>query len=490
MDLFKILILVCTVALSGACSSKMTSPQYTLDNVPRENAYVSRELPPVVPIKRTQIKEIDPFEGRLANLAASRSHLHTVLYSLANDLGLNLVVSPDVDQTTSITANFNYAPAKDAVNVVMELGDAYYEVQGNILRVYKYHTTNFNLPYLAIGTGHDSTMGGDVIGGADKEGDTNLEGSFTATYTKAESDSDFYGQLQENIASILAGDPNSSFTINKLAGIVSVHSTRSLTKKVNNLLDNIVTNSVRQVQIEAKVVEVVLNDSWSYGIDWAKIFVADGNRGVAKVGNLLPDGMGSINLTWGSFTGALNAVAEYGQVDTLSNPRLTVLHGHSAIITAGTITPYWEIERERETTATTSSVTTTYTKYNVLDGLMLGLTAFIHDDGKVMLNIVPIITKLSGVRTIEESGVIMAEAPLIDVKEAGTVVQVEDGAMLVIGGLISNVKYNSTKSVPLLGDLPLLGYLFSSDKVEYQKKELVIFIKPTVIYGDSKVVIK
>jgi MSHA biogenesis protein MshL len=198
----------------------------------------------------------------------------------------------------------------------------------------------------------------------------------------------------------------------------------------------------------------------------------------------------------GSFNAVISAVAQYGKVDTLANPTITVMNGQSAMLTAGQIRPYWNrTVTESPATELGGSVTREYTyeKYSVLDGVMIGVTAFIHDDGTVMLNVLPITTKIDSTdATIvnPDTGTIQASAPIVDIKESGTIVQVEDGAMLVIGGLITNDKTVTNTRIPVLGDIPLLGYLFSSEKVEYSKRELVIFIKPTVIFGTSEVVVK
>jgi MSHA biogenesis protein MshL len=198
----------------------------------------------------------------------------------------------------------------------------------------------------------------------------------------------------------------------------------------------------------------------------------------------------------GSFSAVVSAVAQYGKVDTLANPKITVMNGQSAMITAGQIRPYWNrTVSESPSTELGGAVTKEYTfeKYSVLDGVMIGVTAFIHDDGTVMLNVLPIITQIGSTDatiTNPDTGMVQASAPIVDIKESGTIVQVEDGAMLVIGGLITNNRSVTNTRIPILGDIPLLGYLFSSEKVEYRKRELVIFIKPTVIFGTSEVVTK
>lgn len=493
MDYIKILTACAMVLILGGCSTKISNAKK--EQAPRDLSYLAQELPPAIPAKRSNVKAIDPFEGRTFTFAASEARVQTVLYAIAVDMGLNLVMGSDVSADVTISANFVRTPMKDAVNVVMDMADLYYEIQGNIMRVYRYHTSIFNLPYISLSGTHTASLGGDVVGGADVDGDTNLKGEFTLDYTKDADSVDFYGMLENNLGSILSTDPESSFTINKLTGIVSVHTTRTNFVKVQRLLDNVVNNATRQVQIEAKVIEVKLSDSSSYGIDWSNVFSPKSftSIGVGQTVSPVSNSSGYFTISKGDFSGVLNLIAEYGKVDTLSNPRLTVMNGQSAMLTAGQITPFWNVEREEsDKSSGTNTVTYTYEKYNVLDGVMIGVTAFIHDDGTVMLNIMPVTTSIEGTAAITEpeTGIEMVTAPIVDIKELGTVVSVDSETLLVIGGLISTKKAVTTKSIPVLGDIPLLGYLFSGETTEYEKTEMVILIKPTVIYGKSKVVVK
>jgi MSHA biogenesis protein MshL len=382
---------------------------------------------------------------------------------------------------------------RDAVELIMDIADLNYEIRGNIIYVSRYSTLNYNLPYTATALATPTaSLGGDVVGGADKDGNTNLKGEYTLEYQEPET-VDFYTQLEENIDNLLKADSQSNFSINRLSSSISVYTTRSNHNRIKSLLDNIVKNAIRQVQIEAKIMEVALEDSWSYGIDWSRIFSSsDVSVGIVQslAGNVA--GVGQLSVVTSTFNGVISAIAQYGKVDTLANPRITVMNGQSAMISAGQIRPYWDRTLNlSESSGGTSLQTYTYEKYSVLDGVMLGVTAFIHDDGSVMLNVLPITTQITGeVEVKDTDGVVQATSPIVDVKESGTTVRVEDGAMLVIGGLITNTKSVTNTRIPLLGDIPLLGYLFNSEKVEYRKHELVIFIKPSVIYGESKVTVR
>jgi MSHA biogenesis protein MshL len=460
--------------------------------VSEDNRAAQDAPPPLIVPKQAKVREIDPMKGLTFDFSAVDARVRTVIYAMAVDRGLNVVFSKDVNADNLFTGNFVSTPMRDAVELIMDIADLNYEIRGNIIYVSRYSTMNYNLPYMAVTAKPTASLGGDVVGGADRDGNTNLKGEYTLEYEEPEA-VDFYTQLEANITALLKSDAQSNFSINRLSSSISVYTTRSNHNRLKSLLDNIIKNSIRQVQIEAKIMEVALSDGWSYGIDWSRIF-SSSDGSVRLVQSLASgvSGAGQMTVVTGTFNGVISAVAQYGKVDTLANPRITVMNGQSAMITAGQIRPYWDRTLNlTESAGGTSLQTYTYEKYSVLDGVMVGVTAFIHDDGSVMLNVLPITTQISGEAEIKDSqGSVQATAPIVEVKESGTVVRVEDGSMLVIGGLITNSKSVTNTRIPVLGDIPLLGYLFNSEKVEYQKRELVIFIKPTVIYGESKVTVR
>ncbi len=109
----------------------------------------------------------------------------------------------------------------------------------------------------------------------------------------------------------------------------------------------------------------------------------------------------------------------------------------------------------------------------------MSITPQISADGKVTLNIDPVITGLNGTDT-SVSG---SQAPRLDVKQLSSVVRVRSGETVVIGGLIDRAESEQTRSVPLLGDIPFIGGLFSTKEKIKQNKELVIFLTPYVVPG-------
>ncbi|MFN3978588.1 MAG: type II secretion system protein GspD, partial [Sulfurihydrogenibium azorense] len=129
-------------------------------------------------------------------------------------------------------------------------------------------------------------------------------------------------------------------------------------------------------------------------------------------------------------------------------------------------------------TATTQPYSTvTYIRRDILDGILLGVTPHIEDDGDITLNIIPIASKLVGTKEFREGSTVVAEGPILSVKESGTVVRVKDNSTIIIGGLISKDESNTEKKVPLLGDIPVLGNFFKQKSKSQEVRELVIFMR-------------
>lgn len=517
MDSRKLLVLISTALLLSACAGKQKAEESQTGYPPPIAA--SKTLPPVPPpviLQTSSFKKMDVFSGKTFTMRAERVPVGRALFAICSDLGLNLIIDPGINEQTQITLNFTRTPAEDALDLIMDMTGLFYEIRGNVLRVKLYATKMFAVPHIPSSTTFDASLGGDVLGGSSGGGsggggggsssgggggggsdyNSNLSGNFSLAYKRTEGTEDFYTQLEENIANILGTGSSGgtqdtgadSYTLNRLTGSLSVHTTRKKMIMVEDFLDAVFSRATKQVQIEAKIIDVTLSDEWSYGIDWSTVF-ANGIIGIGQSLGTLPTGTGSvgvINVITDSFSAAINAVGKYGDVDTLANPRLMVMNGQTALISAGTVTPYWEKESTTDNAGSAFQTNVTYNRSNILDGILLGVTPYINDDNTVTMNIVPVSTAVQGTKQIlNAAGQADAEAPIMNVKEAGTIIRVDDGAMAVLGGLISTSKEVSNSRIPGLGDIPILGYLFRQETHKTMKRELVIFLKPTIVYSSE-----
>ena len=467
-------------------------------------------LTPPPPVVVPTYEEIDPFEGRTFTMSAVDAPLTKVLYAMADGAGMNLIISPEVDKNQKVTATFTRVPLKEALDIVMDMTGLYYEVRGNVIYIKEIMTKTFHLPYLSTLTNYTSNLGGDVLGGAITGGTltggfggftgttaapttglgfgtSGLRGNFSIDYQTPQGATDFFKQVEDNVKSLLSD--KGKFVLNRFSGTLVVTDRRRNVEKVENFIKKLKAEVGRQVLIEAKIVELSLRDEFQFGIDWnaffRDVFRAGGNITLSQNLALTTGGYANISVVSGDFTALINALAIYGKVYTLSNPRILVSNGQTALIATGQITPFFE--RQALTvfpgTTPTAQIQENILRTNVLEGVLLGVTPYIDNKGNIVMNVVPVATRLDGTKRLTENGRVLAEAPVLNIKETGTVVKVRDGEMIVIGGLIGDVNSVIEDKVPGLGDIPLLGNLFKRKRILKEKRELIIFIRPTVVGG-------
>jgi general secretion pathway protein D/MSHA biogenesis protein MshL len=292
------------------------------------------------------------------------------------------------------------------------------------------------------------------------------------------------------------------YIIDKPVGLITVTAPRPLLEKVEAYLTSLQKEIYKQVSIEAKIIEVQLLDSSSIGINWNQVLsgfningsVAFGNNGNIfhwdPISGSTTDSrlVSNVNIDTADFTLFLNALKTQGNTKVLSNPKISVLNGQPAMISMGRNVTYLK-EVSSEVTGTGADRTTNYTATpgTILSGVGLGLTATVLNNNEIIMNLVPVTSEL--VEGTEEAVVVAGAGeteikmglPIVNVREMSTTVRVKDGEMLVIGGLISDMNDNQSNFAPVMGDIPLVKYLFGYEEKTKNKRELIILLKPRII---------
>jgi MSHA biogenesis protein MshL len=435
-------------------------------------------------------QDISVFDDRKITFSAKDANFHNVVHSMAQLSGLNLVIDKDIDTSTEVTISINDAPLKEALDIVMNIADCFYELRGNILHVKQFEQKSFFIPYIHSTTSYTTELGGDMLSSAKSTSGTGgagggVKGEFKLKFDNPATVNNFYEQLEKNIASLIS--KSGRYTLNRFSGVLNVYDKRSNINAVESVIEKIKKQSNKQVLIEAKILEVVLNDSHSMGVSWdavANSVLQSGDRlQFSQTLGLSGAVAGTMNYNARNFSSVISALSESGNVDTLSNPSINVLSGQSAAISSGKLMPFWEKEVQI-TQGTGGSASTSYATYNrrdVLHGITMGVTPTVMENGKIMLNIVPITSSIEEVVNYTDNGVVVASAPVLNIKEAGTVIYAKDNEMVLIGGLINNSVSKEKEKVPLLGDMPLLGGLFTRSSNKDEKRELVILIRLKII---------
>lgn len=311
-----------------------------------------------------------------------------------------------------------------------------------------------------------------------------------------------------------------TFTLNRQAGLVNVYASEHAQKEVEEYLKLVRRAVTAQVLIEAKILEVTLNDEYSTGIDWrvlmgegvfqygtTSLFPAgtdtlglDSVAGTAlsnTVGALplstVPEGASNFALGYVSddVQALVQAISAFGSVRALASPRLTVLNNQSAVLNVANNRVFFDIDIDVTTEEGVSQVDIDSDIRNVPEGVLVNVQPSINlDNGTVSMAVRPTITRIVDtkpdpavqyVTSFNDVEGVESLVPELNVQEIDSVIQVKSGRPVVMGGLLQDRVAANQNGVPVLSEVPMVGSLFRQHTDLVQKTELVIFLKATIL---------
>ena len=296
--------------------------------------------------------------------------------------------------------------------------------------------------------------------------------------------------------------------VNPEAGIVGVRATARQHEKVQEFIDQVSASVHRQVLIEATIAEVTLNDRYQQGVNWqslrglrpdargAGFSIAQNPTGL-DAGGAVPNPFAAAGTTFllnyvapglGIST-TLSLLETFGNVKVISSPKLSVVNNQTAVLKVVDNLVYFTIRADTVANQTTTTTTYTTNLYSVPVGLVMNVTPQIAANDSVLLNLRPSISRQYD--TIEDPNPdlqrlsIHNKIPVIRTREMESMIRVDSGSIVVMGGLMEDGANNTVNAVPGLSALPLVGKLFSNRDETRSKTELVIFLRPLVIKDAS-----
>jgi MSHA biogenesis protein MshL len=387
----------------------------------------------------------------------------------------------------------------------------------NYLDVQRYGVSRTRISSGQVTQSSNGDEGGSSSGATSEDDSSSLDVTGTAVMTR--NASDFWKRLEIDLKAIIGADgvKDRSVVINPQSGVVVVRAMPTELRDAAEYLKKTENTVTRQVILEAKVVEVELNDAYQAGINWTAI-LTDGNNQYTFGQHTPPGGFdgdplappdGTVNVApgnpipgfvtdtlGGAFTLAadltnFNAYIELlglqGRTRVLSSPRVSTLHNQKAIIKAGT-DEFFVTGVESDTTAGISTVTTVeYQLTPFFSGVALDVTPQISEDNRVILHIHPTISEVDDQqKTLSVRGSIDSlPLALSQIRESDSVVKARSGQIIVIGGLMREQRRRQDYKMPLLGDVPGLGRLFRSERDTSTTTELVILLRPLVVSDED-----
>ncbi|MCJ7458056.1 MAG: hypothetical protein MUP17_03575 [candidate division Zixibacteria bacterium] len=468
--------------LSISCSSNKNVVREDLQILKPAKAEKISEVPPELNLS-PEIEGQTP-KNRLFSFSAKETPLEDALAPIVAEAGMSIVWEKGVNPRTPVTVSFQSKSLEEALEAILGPTEYLYSTNSPSLHIQLFATEKFELGEVPNKIMSSVAVGGDVLGTNQELGQ--LSGSFQVSGQTREESVDLWKQVEEGVKKLIS--PEGDYFINRVAGIVVVTDRKKNLKEVEKFIDLVKNSLGRQVIIEAEVLEVSLEDQKSYGIDWSaltSVLIEKHRVNLSASQNLsLPGSVLEFSGSTPDVSFLFNTLGRYGKVKVLSKPRLNVLNGQTAVINVGTVQTYWEITGIAGGAQIGTPVLVPKQKAALI-GMLMGVTPFISPDGYVTLQVVPIVTNINKFEEFNFQGQTL-RAPNLDIREMSTTVGVRAGESVILGGLITNKQGVIQKKVPILGDIPLLGFFFKRDERIESRAELVIVITPKVTQLNHK----
>ena len=422
----------------------------------------------------------------------------------------NIVTHPEVEGNISL--DLKNVSLTQVLEVSRRLYGYDFEESNGIYKVFPagVRTRVFQINYLDInryGTSDIIVSSGQLSTKVSGSGDGSNSNSGSLTENAVlssittETDNNFWQGLKDTIATIIGeneGDGRRVIT-NSDAGIVLVKAYPGELEDVADYLQRSQLILQRQVVLEAKILEVTLNDGFSQGINWQ--YFNDLSNDVDGSGNALDflrsnqgsesltsniGGIFSTTLRLNNFSTFIELLGTQGSVQVLSSPRIATINNQKAVIKVGS-DEFFVTGIETSSDDDDNDETTDVEITPFFSGIALDVTPQIGDDDTITLHVHPTISQVEDqIKTIVVGDrQIILPLALSTVRETDSVVKARNGQVVVIGGLIRNVTRDEKAKVPLLGDIPLLGEAFTQRRQTEEKSELVILIRPTLVASNT-----
>lgn len=497
--ILSILLALTFLSFSGCAGKNKKEPQSTdsisqqikkdADSLAQRQAKRKKALSSAAkkPLPTPILPKYDPLEAQTVSFSMVNEPLETVLYLLANSTGMNLLLDGTIASGQHrVTISFNNVSAKTVLEQLTRQFDLAYTVERNIIKVSTMEERFFSLNFLDTNVGMKFNLGGDVLGSGNNENASGLSGSVTISGTSAE-DANPYKILEAIVDKVKS--ESGVVSINKLAGSLYIKDKPSVVRTVTRLVNHFQEMLSKQILIEARIIEVTLSNDYEYGIDWSLV------RNISTASSIELSEV-AWDLTKGlvldgfnghfSLSSVISALETFGTVKIVSNPTVRAKHGHPSIISVGdSITYKKSVEITTEETEDGGETETTEVEVStVFDGLILGVVPFIEPNGKINLQINPVKSDVDTASIEKSESVgegVSISLPKVGIKEISTSITVNNGDVIILGGLISSEDVKRNKGVPLLSKIPILGYAFKNDYESEERKELVIILNVTIL---------
>jgi MSHA biogenesis protein MshL len=463
------------------------------------------------------------------DLAVNNTPAKHVFMAIVSGTRYSVLVHPDVSGSISLT--LKDVTVFEALEAIREMYGYDYKVEGS--RIYiqplTLQTRLFQVSYLTGQREGKSSLR--VASGSIGDSAIGTTGTGTATGVSRDSSkvtmsssSDFWDELSKALKAIVGEEKGRSVVISPMSGVIVIRAMPDELKNVSAYLKASQISIERQVILEAKIVEVQLNDSFQSGVNWAAfrngpnshLTVGQGTAGsslsptgtplsspilsstpgsslLPTLATALPTGavagtLFGLAFQTSNFAALLNFLESQGNVHVLSSPRIATLNDQKAVLKVGTDEFFvTEITGGTQGTVGVAGTAPTVKVQPFFSGIMLDVTPRIDENNEIILHVHPSVSTVTTVNKTVDMGTTggvsnIFNLPLAssNVSETDSIVRARDGQIVAIGGLMRQAEVNDESGLPMLPKT-----LFGQTNKRTEKRELIILLKPTVVDSDK-----
>jgi MSHA biogenesis protein MshL len=520
-----------------------------------DDAVANALLPPASSLA-TQLPKARPALEERFNVSFNNVPAQQFFRSIVAGTRYNILVHPDV--SGSITANLKDVTLQETLEAVREMYGYDYKVEGTRISIkpLTMQTKMFRVNYLVgnrRGTSNlrvSSTSVSNAVNG--QNGQNGMQGSqgsnqnnqnnqnnpnnpngqnqsqVESTDVSTSSSTDFWGDLKTSIEAIVGSkEGGRSVVVSPQSGVIVIRAMPDELRNVDAYLKATQLAVDRQVILEAKILEVELNDSFQSGVNWASFAsiksghdnrvsggllspgstltplpfnggqpptISDPSTGLAaSTGFSLSNAAGAAGSMFGlavqtsNFAALISFLETQGTVHVLSSPRVAAVNNQKAVLKIGTDEFFVTgVTTNVNSTAAGSTTTPSVTLQAFFSGVVLDVTPQIDEKGNILLHVHPSVSQVSTVNkavSLGSAGNLNLPLAASATSELDSIVRGSNGQVVAIGGLMRQSSTADNSQVPGAGSVPVLGNLFGAKKRVNQKRELVVLIKPTIVEG-------
>jgi MSHA biogenesis protein MshL len=542
-NLFRKLLALCSVLLLSACQTAALKDGTALDRIQQTLEEESVQGGPAAAEPPAEVTAALVPEISLAvetpdaqsdmprfDVSVADAPAKDFFMSLVEGTGYNMVVHPSV--AGGISLNLKNVTIPEVMKILRDVyGYEFQQTEGGfyVLPI-RLQSRVFQVNYLnvkragqsqtRVSSGQVSESSEDRDSDSDSDSDSSDSGGAGSTsgsqiYTS--SDADFWQELTVSLTAIVGDGEGRSVVVTPQTGLVVVRAMPSELRDVERYLETTQQTMHRQVILEAKILEVQLDDGYQAGINWAKL--RDGSNATVSLGQsggsqpftypsmvgidtrtggiVDPTTSSPVDFTsfeaFGGFFGATISTSSFlafiellesqGNVQVLSSPRISTLNNQKAVIKVGTDEFFVTDVDSTTTTGTSTTTSPDITLTPFFSGIALDVTPQIDANGGVTLHVHPSVSVVQDQQKDIVVGNLEQSVPLAlsTVRETDSIVHAQSGQLVVIGGLMQDTTAEDVASTPFLGDIPMVGNLFRSTSQSSRKSELVIVLRPLVV---------